>query len=96
MAVYRAYEKEIANPTGPNGEIAPQLAATLANGTGPVVLFNVRTPRDVLEWLRDIGNSLNDLSSGITYVETLGLVHRFTSMWENFRKNLPENQNLIL
>ena len=57
-----------------------------------MVLFNVRTPRDVLEWLRDIGNSLNDLSSGITYVETLGLVPRFTSMWENFRKNLPENQ----
>lgn len=37
------------------------------------MLFNVRTPRDVLEWLRDIGNSLNDLSSGITWVETLGV-----------------------
>ena len=62
------------------------LQATIRNGSGSVLLFNSRTPRDVLEWLRDIGNSLNDLSSGITFVETLGLVPRLTAMWDAERK----------
>ena len=55
-----------------------------------MLLFSTRTPVDVLEWLRDLGNSLNDLPSGITFVETLGLVPKFTSMWDAERRSWPE------
>ena len=93
MAVYRAVAKEMENPSGPNGEMPEQLKATLAGGTGPVVLFNPRTPKDVLEWLRDVGNSLNDLSSSVTYIETFSLVPRVSQKWDDHRKaTLPEKE----
>ena len=93
MAVYRAAAKEAESPSGPDGTMSPQLRATLAGGTGPVVLFNPRTPKVVLEWLRDIGNSLNDLSSSVTYIETFGLVPRVSQKWDDHRKaTLPEKE----
>ena len=50
-AIYRAWDEEKKNPSGNT-----QVAATLAGQTPPVLLFAPRTPRYVLEWLRDTGD----------------------------------------
>ena len=53
-----------------------QVVATIAARTPRMMLLKPETPRDVLEYLRDLGNSLNDLASAITWVETFGELPR--------------------
>ena len=81
-AIYNAWRKEQESPTGPDGTVNVQVAATINGKTPPVLLFNPKTPKFVLEWLRDTGNDFHDLSSAITFIETFGLVKRAKEMWD--------------
>ena len=46
------------------------------------MLFAQDTPRDVQEYLRDVGNSLQDLAVSITWLETLTMTLTFIKLFE--------------
>ena len=72
-AIYRAHEEDPRNP---------QVVATIEGQSPKIVLFRTDTPRDVQEYLRDIGNSLNDLAVSVTWLESLAMVPTFNSIFE--------------
>ena len=64
----------------------PSVMSTIQGGSPKMVLFKLDTPADVQEYLRDIGNALNDFSVSSTWVESLSLVPTVTTLFEAEKK----------
>ena len=76
-AVYLAHAEDPSNP---------QLAASMTKGSPRLTLFKIDTPLDVQEYLRDIGNSLNDFSVASTWLEAMDLVPVVNTLFEAEKK----------
>ena len=76
-AVYRAHV---------DAPHAPSVVSTINGGSPNMVLFKQDTPDDVQEYLRDIGNSLNDFSVSSTWIESLTLIPTVTLLFEAEKK----------
>ena len=61
--------------------------ATISAGTPRIVLFKLDMPLDVQDYLRDIGNSLNDFSVASTFIESMTLVPTVTTLFEAEKKH---------
>ena len=61
----------------------PQVLATIAALSPTIHMFSPETPRDVQEYLRDIGNSLNDFAVSVTWLETLCLMPTVLKLFES-------------
>ena len=72
-AVYRALAEAPTNM---------QVITTMDAMTPLIHLFSPDTPRDVQEYLRDVGNSLNDFAVAITWLETLSLMPTCFKLFE--------------
>ena len=59
-----------------------QISATMAAPSPKIILFKQDTPRCVQEYLRDMGNSLNDFAVASTWFETMQLVHIVNTLFE--------------
>ena len=64
----------------------PSVMSTIQGGSPKMLLFKIDTPADVQEYLRDIGNALNDFSVSSTWVESLSLVPTVTTLFEAEKK----------
>ena len=71
-AAYAAIELEPSNP-----QVQQLQAVPVEN----VVIFNSKTPMDVLEYLKDLANLLNGTGSKTSFIERLRLVPTIESKW---------------